>query len=113
MKKVLFILLAIATMQLANASKKNIETSSQATTITGKITDKNTGEALAGVEVHLLDTEFTVYTDFEGKFEFKNIQAGAHAIKAEYISYQLQVENVYADSKNTNTVSLKLKSIQE
>lgn len=113
MKKVLFIILAVATMQLTYASKKNIETSSQATTITGKITDKNTGEALAGVEVHLLDTKLTVYTDFEGNFEFKDVQPGAHAIKAEYISYQLKVENIYADSNNKNTVLLKLKSVQE
>jgi hypothetical protein len=81
--------------------------------ISGTITDKLTGEPLAGVEVKLMDTDIKIYTDFNGTFEIKNVKPGAHAIRVNYISYQDVVENVLTEPGNTTLVKLKLKSVEK
>ena len=87
--------------------------SSSSSVISGRVIDKLTGEALAGVEVKLMDTDVKTYTDFDGNFEIKNIDPGAHALLVDYISYQNLVENVLAEKSNTTNVVLKLKSVEK
>lgn len=81
--------------------------------INGVITDKLTGEALTGVEVKLMDTDIKIYTDFEGKFQIKDVPPGAHAISVDYISYQDIVENLHTESGSITNVTIKLKSVQQ
>jgi len=81
--------------------------------ISGTITDKLTGEPLAGVEVKLMDTDVKIYTDFDGKFEMKNIVPGAQAIMVSYISYQDIIENVHTEAGNTSNVTIKLKTVDK
>lgn len=94
---------------LVEKSKINSTTS----VISGTITDKLTGEPLAGVEVKLLDTDVKMYTDFNGTFEIKDVKPGAHAIMVNYISYQDIVENVQTIPGNKTVVYLKLKSVEK
>ena len=90
----------------SSKSEKSIKNS-----ISGTIVDKVTGEALAGVEVKLMGTDIKIYTDLEGKFEIKNVESGAHALKAKYISYQDVVENLFVENTTTTNITLKLKSV--
>ena len=117
MKTLLLSLMASLLLITAKASDKSstgaaAETKIITTAITGRITDKLTGEALAGVEVKLLDSDKKAYTDFDGNFEITNVVPGAHAIKVGFISYQDAVENVYA-GKSEKSLEIKLKSVQK
>lgn len=81
--------------------------------IEGKIIDKTTNEALAGVAIQLSGSEQKVYTDFEGNFIIDGIRPGVYDIDVLYVSYQgLTLENI---STNANGLTLKveLESVSE
>ena len=112
MKKLFIsILAALMVFNIYASDSKNV--SSNSSVISGRVIDKLTGEALAGVEVKLMDTDVKTYTDFDGNFEIKNINPGAHALMVDYISYQNLVENVLAEKSNTTNLVLKLKSVEK
>ena len=78
--------------------------------LSGTVTDEKTGELLVGVEVCLKGTEQKTYTDFDGKFMFKNVKKGNYDIVSTYISYEKQlVENVQVD-QTKNQVEIKLQN---
>lgn len=116
--KTLLILLTAGILSIninAAESESNANTKIATSTIVnlnGRITDKITGENLAGVEVQLIDTDEKTYTDFDGNFEFKNIETGAHALKVQFISYRDMVQNVYIND-NAASVSIKLECVQK
>jgi hypothetical protein len=106
--------LAMATYAKTNENKTETTTTveSPAATIqlSGFVTDKNSNEALVGVEVKLEGTNQKAYTDFDGKFSFPNLKPGEYNIVASYISYQKnEIENVYVTSSN-NLVSIRLET---
>jgi hypothetical protein len=105
-------ILTVCTIYAEDAPVKNKPTSAKSI-ISGTVTDKLTGEALTGVEVKLMDSDVSIYTDFEGKFEIKDVQPGAHAIVINYISYQDLVENIHTEAGNTSKVTIKLKSVEQ
>ena len=116
MRKVTFIILiGFALLGNLTASKihEDPKAPSSKSIITGTITDKLTGEPLAGVEIKLLDTDIKIYTDFDGKFEMKDIVPGAQAIMVSYISYQDIIENVHTEAGNTSDLTIKLKSVDK
>ena len=55
--------------------------------IQGKVTDKNTGEALAGVLVYIKEINRSTYTDLEGRFSIPEVTPGTWNISLSYISY--------------------------
>ena len=78
--------------------------------LSGIITDEKTGELLVGVEVCLKGTEQKTYTDFDGRFSFKNVKKGNYDIVSSYISYEKQlVKNVQAD-QTKNQLEIKLQA---
>ncbi len=78
--KYLLILLLIATPLLA-----------QKTTIRGVVTDKESGEALPGVNVIVPGTYKGAATDAEGRFEITGLAPGDYNIKASMIGYTVQL----------------------
>lgn len=87
------VFLLAATTAFANGDKdktKKKDKSSEKTemiSLTGTVVDKETGEALAGVLIKLEETETSVYTDFEGNFEFV-VAPGSYNISTTMISYK-------------------------
>ena len=61
---------------------------SQSYKISGKITDKSSGEELIGAAIFVLGTNNGTITDFEGNYELSNIESGSKKIICQYISYQ-------------------------
>lgn len=91
-----------ATNGFSENDKKGTEIS-QTTTLSGKIIDKYTGEALVGVQINIAELNLTTYTDFDGNFSFKNIQKGNYEISTNYISYKNYVfKNVNVNNINNN-----------
>jgi len=118
MKKIFLSLLIIGLTVVSYAKNNNeakTETkapseSSSAIQLSGIVTDKNSNEALVGVEVKLEGTNQKAYTDFDGKFSFHDLKPGEYNIVASYISYQKnEIENLNVSSSN-NLVSIKLET---
>ncbi|MGC9373918.1 MAG: carboxypeptidase-like regulatory domain-containing protein [Bacteroidales bacterium] len=94
-------------------SAKKSESAVTTTSISGKVLDKISGEALAGVKVSINGTENTVYSDFDGNFEISNIKPGNHKITASYISYKVKEENINVDIEKPNNVQLAIENVSE
>lgn len=63
--------------------------------LTGKVTDKNTGEPLPFVNITLEGTTIGAATDLDGKYVILNIPPGRYNVKFQYIGFQtLVVQNV-------------------
>ena len=110
----------ILTSSFVNGNNKSEEAKSNSTTeattaalvssISGKVVDINTGEALVGVTLKIDGTDKVAYTDFEGNFEFSNVAAGSVNISASFISYQKS--SVSINPTNTNSLKFTLTAIE-
>ena len=70
--------------------------------VSGKVTDKNTGESLAGATVIVDNGAIKTYTDLEGNFHVTNLSPGKHNIKVVYISYQVvELNDIQTIAGNT------------
>ncbi len=78
------------------------------TTISGKVSDQNTGEALIGATVIYGKGQGTA-TDFEGNYSF-SIQEGKRSINVSYVGYKEIAKLVIVKGKN-QTIDFKLKTV--
>jgi len=113
MKKILSILivsmLAVNVMATNEDVKKESAeaTSNMVSSINGKVVDKTTGEALAGVAIKL-DEKTVVYTDFEGNFTINLTQPKAK-LCVSLISYAPTEVEVKKSSKE---VKIELNTVE-
>ncbi|MEJ7778085.1 MAG: TonB-dependent receptor [Daejeonella sp.] len=56
--------------------------------ISGKITDKQTGQALEGAGIYLEDSFITARADPSGSYGIKNLKAGKYVVRIRYLGYQ-------------------------
>ena len=70
--------------------------SAQTFTVTGKLTDENTGEALIGATI--LCGEKGTVTDFDGNYEIE-LEQGSQTLNFSYVGYQ-EVEETYQIKSN-------------
>ncbi|MEP6692148.1 MAG: SusC/RagA family TonB-linked outer membrane protein, partial [Gemmatimonadaceae bacterium] len=63
-------------------------------TISGKITDKSTGEAVTSAQVVINGTRFGALTDNGGNFSIRNVPAGTVTLRTIRIGYQPQTKTV-------------------
>ncbi len=83
--------------------------------IAGRITDKETGEPLYGVNVIVNGTTLGAATDFEGYYSILNIPPGIHTVKISMIGYAPVTVNevrVRIDETSPVNVQLSLEAIQ-
>ena len=78
------------------------------TTISGKITDQNTGEALIGATVIFGKGQGTA-TDFDGNYSFK-IHEGERSLKVSYVGYK-EISKTITVGKTPQTLNFKLKTV--
>jgi iron complex outermembrane receptor protein len=77
--------------------------------ISGKVTDKQTGDALPGATVSIQKPLTSVVTDVSGKYRLENLPAGTYMVKVTYIGFQvitktiLLNENVVSDFEMVNS----------
>jgi iron complex outermembrane receptor protein len=56
--------------------------------ISGKITNQQTGEALPGATISLANQTVRVVTDGNGKYQVSNLKNGSYTLRVSYIGYQ-------------------------
>jgi len=85
-------------------------------TISGKVTDKDTGEPLAGSRIILVGTSIGASSDMDGNYQIKDIPVGTYTLKAACMGYvDVRIERVKV-KKNKNTkinIHLEAKKIEE
>jgi hypothetical protein len=70
--------------------------------ITGRVTEKGTGNPLPGVNVIIIGTTFGSTTDLDGNYFILNVPVGAHSIRASMVGYTtITVEKVVITSDLT------------
>ena len=74
--------------------------------ISGKVSDKSTGEGLIGASVYLDGGNNGTISDFEGNYEILNIESGIVKIICQYISYLNDTIEINLD--NNLTVNFEL-----
>jgi outer membrane receptor protein involved in Fe transport len=78
-------------------------------TITGKVTDKKTGESLPGVNVILKGTYYGASTDANGSFRIKNVNPGTYNLAVSFIGYKpVQYTDTKVEPGKTKQLDVKL-----
>ncbi|MGZ3866269.1 MAG: carboxypeptidase-like regulatory domain-containing protein [Bacteroidia bacterium] len=92
MKKLLPILIAIffyAGSVIAGNDPVNIKV------LSGKVIDKQSGEALAGVKIQLKDTDKYCYTDMEGNFTLTVTAGNTNDVTVDMVGYKTSTLKTY------------------
>ncbi len=116
MKKKLFTVLIAVVILFGNqafASGDMPANTNAKASISGKVIDNTTGEALVGVAVAVEGTDLKVYTDLDGNFAIKSINPGKYNLVLSLISYKNSlVENLNLDPSKKQVVDVKLDVIR-
>ena len=81
--------------------------------LSGKITDKLSGEELAGVLVRIQGTDQECYTDFDGNFKFASVMPGDYKLDVELISYKnLETQKIHVGTKEAHELKINLEQAQ-
>ena len=120
MKKTLLTLSFLAAVVFAfagikgNSENKNKSTetvsANASVSISGKVIDFTSGEALAGVEVAIEGSTKKVHTDFDGNFKIENLKPGSYNMIASYISYNKSFIEKLDIEKSNRELNIKLQS---
>lgn len=79
------------------------------TELSGMVIDKLSGEALGGVEISIDGTDQQYYTDFDGKFEIKNLKPGVYDLIVSYISYEKSlIEQIEVSPDKKGNLDIRL-----
>jgi len=97
-----------------NSENKNKSTetvsANSTVSISGKVIDFTSGEALAGVEVAIEGSSKKVHTDFDGNFKIENLKPGSYNLIASYISYNKSFIEKLDTEKPNKELNIKLQS---
>jgi iron complex outermembrane receptor protein len=74
--------------------------------ISGKVTDLQTGEALPGATISLLSLSTKTITDVKGMYRIDNLPAGNYTMKVSYIGYQTITKNLILSADALNDFAL-------
>ena len=89
-----------------------IQTTYSQNTIQGKVTEKNTNEALAFVNVYIPQLEKGTATDENGNFEIKTIPNGSYKIVISSIGYETFSETIQVPINETMLIELTSSAIE-
>jgi hypothetical protein len=75
--------------------------------VSGTVTDKQSHETLAGVEVRVKGTSIVTFTDFDGNFFLPDLPAGTYELQFHYVTYESS-RIVTGDCGDCKSVSVEL-----
>lgn len=77
--------------------------------VSGRVSDSESGDILIGANVVLEGTSFGAATDEKGQFKFTNVNAGNYTLVVSYLGYNQLRKDIVVTSANLSLI-LKLKS---
>ncbi len=104
MKSLFYVILLACLVTFSSFTSKKPENTNSTETlvIKGNVTDSQNGESLAGVKITIDGTNLVTYTDFDGNFEFKNMNnAENYSLTTAYISYkESKLKDIKIDNRS-------------
>jgi len=86
-----------------------LNTYSQTGSLKGIVIDSKTKETIVGANVYIENTSIGATTDFEGKYEIKNLKEGNYNIKISFISYKSQIfEKIRIEANKETELNISL-----
>jgi iron complex outermembrane receptor protein len=79
--------------------------------ITGKITDQQSGETLPGAIISLQNTYQNAVADAKGNYTIKNVKRGTYVLKVTYVGYVPAELAVSVSTNQTNNVTLNKSTV--
>ena len=74
--------------------------------ISGKVTDQQTGEALPGATITLLNSPVKIIADTSGKYRIDNLKGGNYTLKVSYIGYETITKSVVLNGDEVSDFAL-------
>lgn len=85
--------------------------SAQTGRVSGKVTDKQTGEPLIGANIIILGTSLGAATNVNGEYTIYNVFPGTYSVKASFIGYQdVTIQNIVVNAGLTTRLNFELSS---
>lgn len=114
MKKILSLVfvLSIALAGIAKDAEKEapVFNPELKTVLAGNVIDQVTGEALAGVQVKVVGSDKSFYTDFDGNFEINGLIPGDYELRLSLVSYETNLlKKVEVLSQEKSAVKVEMK----
>ncbi|MEJ7694485.1 TonB-dependent receptor [Daejeonella sp.] len=79
--------------------------------VSGKITDKQTGEALSRAGIYVENSFVSSQADQAGNYTLKNLKPGQYIIRISYLGYQTKQQNISVTSNSTINFELNRNSL--
>lgn len=76
--------------------------------ITGKVTERGSGDVLIGASVLIAGTNIGTAADLEGNFSINSVRAGDHELVISYMGYETQRIPVTVSAGSTTTLNIEL-----
>lgn len=112
MGKFYIILVVIFLLIISGCSKDDnpVNTTTKGT-ISGRVTEQNSGNAISGASISTQPATSTVTSDNNGNYTISNIEAGSYTLTATMNGYSTNSANVKVDAGQTTTVNIALTNI--
>jgi TonB-linked SusC/RagA family outer membrane protein len=82
----------------------------QTGTLTGTVTDSETGDPVPGANVSFVDLNRGAATDVDGNYTIENVPVGTHTLRASFVGYQTYTTDVTIEANQTVTQDIELNS---
>jgi len=80
--------------------------------LSGKITDQQSGETLPGASIRIEKTGIKEASDANGNFRIRNLKAGSYTFIISYIGYQQMQQTVTVNADQTQNFALKRSTVE-
>jgi iron complex outermembrane recepter protein len=107
MKKSILLLIAVFFI-FFQAEAKTIDESAFSGTVTGIVTNADTGEPVSYAYLHLENINRTTTTDRDGRFELRNVPEGSHTIQIHRIGYVTQSRTITVERGEETRLSFQM-----
>jgi len=77
-------------------------------TVTGTVTDGETGDSLPGVQVVVVGPSQGTVTNSDGSFQIEGVPVGEQTIRAKFVGYNTQTESITVRDGETTTVDFTI-----
>ncbi|HUC82740.1 MAG TPA: TonB-dependent receptor [Flavisolibacter sp.] len=99
MQKFLLFVICLFQLSITQAQTKTL-------TLTGKVTDAQTGQPLAGANVVIADARIGAITNANGDYQFNNIPTGHHILEVSYSGFNTAVLHIDVHAASTQNFAL-------
>jgi len=80
--------------------------------LSGKITDQQSGETLPGASIRIEKTSLKTVSDAGGNYRISNLKAGSYSVMISYIGYQQMQQTVTINQNQSQNFALKRSTVQ-